>query len=129
MSASAAGALLEHLGLRQAAAVLPSWLDRAAQAELGHVEFLHGLLEEEVAARTHAATERRLRVADFPFAATIEQFEFRFRPELKRQVILRYLDPTCVTQARSLVLVGAPGLGKTVKRQLDLPPTRIRIAA
>jgi DNA replication protein DnaC len=106
--------LLEHLGLRQAAAALPSWLDRAAQAELGYAEFLHGLLEEEAAARAYAATERRLREAGFPFAATIEQFDFRFRPELKRQLILRYLDPTCVEQARSLVLVGAPGLGKTM---------------
>ena len=44
----------------------------------------------------------------------IEQFDFRFRPELKRQLVLRYLDPTFVEQARSLALIGAPGLGKTM---------------
>jgi len=111
---SAPDALLTALHLHQAAAVLPAWLDRAAQQELGYADFLGGLLEEEVAARTSAATQRRLREAGFPFAATIEQFDFRFRPELKRQVVLRYLDPTFVEQAGTLTLVGPPGLGKTM---------------
>jgi DNA replication protein DnaC len=63
--------LLTTLHLHQAAAVLPAWLDRAAQEELGYADFLGGLLEEEVAARTATATQRRLREAGFPFAATI----------------------------------------------------------
>jgi DNA replication protein DnaC len=107
-------ALLTAVHLRQAAAVLPAWLDRAAQQELGYADFLAGLLEEELAARTAAETHRRLRQAGFPFAATIEQFDFRFRPELKRQVVLRYLDPTFVEQAGTLTLIGPPGLGKTM---------------
>jgi DNA replication protein DnaC len=106
--------LLEQLGLRQAAAVLPDWLDRAASQELSYADFLHGLLEEESVARANAATQKRLRQAGFPYAATIEQFDFRFRPELKRQVVLRYLDPTFVEQARTLALIGPPGLGKTL---------------
>ena len=106
--------LLEQLGLRQAAAVLPDWLDRAASQELSYADFLHGLLEEESVARANAATQKRLRQAGFPYAATIEQFDFRFRPELKRQVVLRYLDPTFVEQARTLALIGPPGLGKTM---------------
>ena len=79
-----------------------------------YADFLHGLLEEESVARANAATQKRLRQAGFPYAATIEQFDFRFRPELKRQVVLRYLDPTFVEQARTLALIGPPGLGKTM---------------
>src|SRR6266702_1584719 len=112
--AAALEPLLEQLGLRQAAAVLPDWLDRAASQELSYADFLHGLLEEESVARANAATQKRLRQAGFPYAATIEQFDFRFRPELKRQVVLRYLDSTFVEQARTLTLIGAPGLGKTM---------------
>jgi DNA replication protein DnaC len=106
--------LLGRLQLHQAAAVLPQWLDRAAQEELAYGDFLGGLLQEEVTARADAATLRRLRQAGFPFAATIEQFDFRSRPELKRQVVLRYLDPTFVEQAGTLTLIGPPGLGKTM---------------
>src|SRR3954447_3998563 len=107
-------ACLTQLQLHQAAAALPQWLDRAAHDELGYGDFLGGLLQEEVTARADAATQRRLRQAAFPFAATIEQFDFRFRPELKRQIVLRYLDPTFVEQAGTLTLVGPPGLGKTM---------------
>jgi DNA replication protein DnaC len=106
--------LLDRVGLSHAAAVLPAWLDRAAREDLPYADFLQGLLEEEAAARAQATTQRRLREAGFPFAATIEQFDFRFRPDLKRQVVLRYLDPTFVAQARALALIGAPGLGKTM---------------
>ena len=107
-------ALLTQLRLHQAAGSLSGWLDRAAQQELAHQDFLVGLLEEELAARTVADTERRLKQAAFPFAASIEQFDFRFRPELKRQVVLRYLDPSFVSQAGTLTLIGPPGLGKTM---------------
>src|SRR6266705_5374522 len=54
--AAALEPLLEQLGLRQAAAVLPDWLDRAASQELSFADFLHGLLEEESVARANAAT-------------------------------------------------------------------------
>ncbi len=67
-----------------------------------------------MATRATAAAQRRLRDAAFPFAATIEQFDVRFRPALKRQVVLRYLDPTFVEQAGTLTLIGPPGLGKTM---------------
>ena len=106
--------LLAQLQLHQAATALPQWLDRAAQEELPYGDFLGGLLQEEVTARAEAATQRRLRQAAFPFAATIEQFDFRSRPEFKRQVVLRYLDATFVEQAGTLTLIGPPGLGKTM---------------
>jgi len=106
--------LLEHLGLPHAAAVTQTWLDRAAHESLSYADCLEGVLEEELVARKVAATARRLAQAGFPYAASIEQFDFRFRPALKRQVILRYLDPSFVEQAANLTLVGAPGLGKTM---------------
>ncbi len=55
MSAAVA-ALLEEVQLSGAAAVLPAWLERAAQQEVSYADFLHGLLEEEVSVRRSAAT-------------------------------------------------------------------------
>ena len=40
--------LLTALHLHQAAVALPSWLERAAQEELGYADFLAGVLEEEL---------------------------------------------------------------------------------
>src|SRR5579872_2639664 len=96
--------LLTQVQLTHAATSVTAWLERAAAQELGYAEFLQGLLEDEMAARAQAATQRRLTAAGFPFAASIEQFNFRFRPDLQRQVVLRYLDPTFVEQAGTLTL-------------------------
>jgi DNA replication protein DnaC len=82
--------------------------------ELAYADFLGGLPEDELASRTAAETLHRLRQAGFPCAATIEQFACRFRPDLMRQVVLRYLDPMFVEQAGTLTLIGPPGLGKTM---------------
>lgn len=106
-------ALLTRLrlpGIRQS---YKDWLDRAARENLSHADFLQALLQEEEAAREQSQLKRRTRQAMAPFIRTIEQFDFTFRPELKRQVILRYLDPGFISSATTLVFIGAPGLGKT----------------
>lgn len=54
-----------------------------------------------------------MQAAGFPYAATLEQFDFSIRPELRRPVMLRYFDSSFVEKAGSLVLVGPSGLGKT----------------
>ena len=113
-----AGTLLEQLGLHQAAAILPDWLERASREEVSYQDFLLGVLEEEQAARANAETGRRLRQAGFPFAASIEQFDFRFRPDLKRQVVLRYLDPTVVKLAQDFVAVKVDTEGKPADVQV-----------
>ena len=94
--------------------MLPAWLDRAADEQLSYADFLAGLLAEELAARSTSSASRRLREASFPFAATIERFDFRFRPDLKLQGVQRYLDATFVAQATSVTLIGPHGPGKTM---------------
>ena len=64
-------AALALVHLEGAAAVLPAWLARAAEQELSYADFLQGLLDEEMVARSTTAAQRRLRDAAFPFAATM----------------------------------------------------------
>src|SRR5215471_5440345 len=54
-----------------------------------------------------------MKACGFPYAATIEQFAFSQRPELKRAVLMRFFDSSFVTTAGSLLLIGPSGLGKT----------------
>ncbi|MDP6736429.1 MAG: IS21-like element helper ATPase IstB [Nitrospinaceae bacterium] len=89
------------------------WLDRATKEDLSYADFLEGLMQEELAKREESQLKRRTKQAALPFMRTIEQFDFTFRPELKRQVIGRYLDPGFIASATTLVFIGAPGLGKT----------------
>lgn len=93
--------------------IYESWIEQAAQTDLSYGEFLDQLLTEELLARQENQLRRKMKAAGFPYPATIEQFDFSLRPELKRPVILRYFDSSFVTNAGSLLLIGPSGLGKT----------------
>ncbi len=75
--------------------------------------FLGALLEDEITSREESQLRSRMKRADFPFSKTLEQFDFRRHPELRRQVFQTYLDPSFVKDGGAVVLIGAPGLGKT----------------
>jgi DNA replication protein DnaC len=105
--------MLTQLKLARVREIHQEWLDRAAEIQMPYPDFLRGLLQEELLAREDNQLRRRLKDAAFPFEKTIDDFDFRLRPELNRQVFLRYLDDRFVTQGRSLCLIGPTGVGKT----------------
>src|SRR6266571_1937062 len=105
--------MLTQLKLARIREIHQEWFDRAAESQMPYPDFLRGLLQEELLAREDNQLRRRLKDAAFPFEKTLDDFDFRLRPELNRQVFLRYLDERFITQGRALVLVGATGLGKT----------------
>lgn len=104
---------LTQLKLSRTREVYAHWVKEAETHQLGYAEFLDGLLGDEVVSRQENQIRRQLKAAGFPFAATLEQFDFSLHPELKRAVMVRFFDRTFVEQAQSLILVGASGLGKT----------------
>jgi DNA replication protein DnaC len=104
---------LATLKLGRMRQVYASWIEQAVQSELGYAEFLEQLVTEELLARQENHLRRKMKAAGFPYAATIEQFDFALRPELKRAVLMRFFDSSFITTAGSLVLIGPSGLGKT----------------
>jgi DNA replication protein DnaC len=104
---------LTALKLGRIRQIYESWIEQAAHSNLGYAECFEQLLTEELLARQENVLRRKMKQAGFPYTATIEQFDFSARPELKRPVILRYFDSSFVTSASSLLLIGASGLGKT----------------
>jgi DNA replication protein DnaC len=104
---------LTALKLGRMRQVYASWIEQAAHGELGYADFLEQLVTEELLARQENHLRRQMKAAGFPYAATIEQFDFSVRPELKRPVLLRFFDSSFITSCGCLLLVGPSGLGKT----------------
>lgn len=104
---------LTTLKLGRIRQVYASWIEQASNQQLGYGEFLEQLLSEEVLARQENHLRRQMKAAGFPYAATIEQFDFSLRPELKRAVVLRFFDSSFITSSGCLLLIGPSGLGKT----------------
>jgi len=105
--------LLKKLRLPRIRSIYREYVDRANREEIGYREFLLMLLEEEAASREERRLKNLMRRAKFPFNKTLEQFDFRIHPELRRKVFRTYLEDSFVREGKSLVLIGAPGLGKT----------------
>src|SRR5215210_5742127 len=104
---------LSQLKLGRLREVVESAIAQAEQQQLGYGEFLDELLSEELLGRQENQIRRKLKAAGFPYAATLEQFDFTLRPELKRSVMVRYFDSAFVAKAGALILVGPSGVGKT----------------
>lgn len=104
---------LTMLKLGRMREVYPSWIEQAAHSEMGYGEFLEQLVTEELLARQENQLRRKMHAAAFPYVATIDQFDFTLRPELKRTVMLRFFDSSFMTSASSLLLIGPSGVGKT----------------
>ena len=86
---------------------------QAEQHQLGYAEFLDELLSEEVLGRQENQIRRKLKAAGFPYAATLEQFDFSCAPNSNAAVMVRFFDSAFVEKAGALILVGPSGVGKT----------------
>lgn len=104
---------LEQLGLTQAAAVLDSRLEVAAQRQLPYADFLADLLDLEAAARRERYLRTRTRLAHLPFHRTLEQFDFAFQPSIDERQVRELATLAFISDAANVILLGPPGVGKT----------------
>lgn len=105
--------LAQQLNLTSLAAQLPTVLDTARQQQVSYEAFLDLALQTEVAGRHARAQERRQRQARLPFAARLEQFDFRFQPSVSERLIRELASLAFIPTSTNVVLVGPPGVGKT----------------
>jgi DNA replication protein DnaC len=81
---------------------------------LGHLEFLSLLIQDELVNREDNMLGKRLKAAGFGVQKSFEDFDFRFNEEALPAAVLRDLA-TChfLEQKQNLVIGGPPGIGKT----------------
>lgn len=108
-----ARAYLEHLGLSEAAAVLDSRLEIAAQKQLPYAEFLADLLGSEADVRRERYLRTRTRLAHLPYHKTLEQFDFKFQPSVDERQIRELATLAFISEASNTLFLGPPGVGKT----------------
>lgn len=108
--------LMTKLKLCKLAAVR-SHFDRIQQEaesqQWSYERFLEALVDEEILLRENRRFLRLLRRARFPIEKTIEQFDFSQAPYLSKKEVMELLECSFVDQKDNLILVGAPGTGKT----------------
>lgn len=86
---------------------------QAVQDDASYETFLERLAEREVIERTAKGIERRMKQAKFPTAKELSDFDFSVVPNLNKQRVLELSRGEFIASKSSLILLGAPGLGKT----------------
>jgi len=104
---------LRKLRLSGLAQSLDVRLQEAAGQSLNHAEFLELILQDELAIRADRLLGRRLRAAAFRELKTLEDFDFTFNPSIKRKQIFDLASCRFIREARSALLLGPPGTGKS----------------
>jgi DNA replication protein DnaC len=96
---------------------LEARLAQTRAGELGHLEFLQVLCEDEIARRDAAALIRRVRQARFEQTTTIEEFDFNYNPKIPAALIRDLATMRFVERGESVILHGPVGVGKTMIAQ------------
>ena len=78
-----------------------------------HETYLAAVLAEEVSAREGHGGEARVKAARFPAVKTIDDFDFKVQPSVKRDVIAHLAQLDFLAEAQNVVFLGPPGTGKT----------------
>lgn len=104
---------LRQLRLSGLAQTLSVRLQEAAAARLGHAEFLELILQDELNVRHQRQLERRTKAADFRSLKSLEDFDWRFNPSISRQQIFELAAGQYLDQAKDVLFLGPPGVGKT----------------
>jgi len=92
-------------------------LHEAAGNGLSHAEFLEVLLQDELAVRSDRQLRRRLKAAQFRELKTLEDFDWSFNPSVKKKQICDLATCRFVREARDVLLLGPPGVGKSFLAQ------------
>ena len=109
----ALGAALRELKLSGMLDTLDARLAQARAGDLGHLDFLQVLCQDEISRRQSMSLHRRIRAARFETEATLEGFDFAASPKLPAAQIRDLAALRWLQSGESVILYGPVGIGKS----------------
>jgi DNA replication protein DnaC len=106
-------AALKKLRLSGLSDSLEVRLHEAQSHNLNHAEFLELLIQDEFMVRSERLLNRRIKSACFRELKTLDQFDWSFNPSIKKKQVFDLATGRFVREARDVLWLGPPGLGKS----------------
>src|SRR5271170_4574299 len=104
---------LKQLRLSGLLQTLDVRLQEALANRLGHAEFLELICQDEINVRQQRLMERHTKAADFRHLKTLDDFDWSFNPAIHRKDIFDLATGNFIRQAKDVLFLGPPGVGKT----------------
>jgi DNA replication protein DnaC len=103
-----------RLGLTHLTDTVGQLMQRAEAEQLGYLDFVDLLLQEEVGLREGRRFRNALKLSELPHHKTLEQFDFAFQPDLDARKVRDLAALTFIDAKTNVALLGPPGVGKTM---------------
>ena len=104
----------ERLRLANLGDELETLVARAEESQMGYLEFVDLLLDEEVGVRESRRVTNALKLSGLPHHKRLAEFDFSFQPELDPRKVKDLATLGFVTERANVALLGPPGVGKTM---------------
>jgi DNA replication protein DnaC len=104
---------LKSLSLHRISEIYKQEAENAANTKISYQDYLLRLLEAQVLSKIERSVNRKMRLAAFPHVKRLEEFDFSYQPKINEQLIRELASLEFLSDAKNILLVGAPGVGKT----------------
>lgn len=104
---------LTRLKLTAMEQYLGEFLDHTERQEMSALDALLQLTEREIKLKEERAVQGCVKVANFPFLKTMDDFDFSFQPSLNKEEILGLKSLRFMENGGNVIFLGSPGVGKT----------------
>lgn len=104
---------LDTLGLNKFVEHLDNYIEYINNGSKTLIDALYELSEYECNMRIERAMNACVKVANFPFLKTFEDFNFNFQPSINKEQILNFRYLKFIENRENIIFIGSPGVGKT----------------
>ena len=104
---------LEYLNLTTIKNNLDKYIDLFNDKEKSFVDSLYELTNLEVNFVKEKRTNGNIKVANFPYLKTLDDYDFSFQPSLNKDKILDLKNLRFLENNENILFLGSPGVGKT----------------
>src|SRR5204863_158621 len=83
---------------------LDAVLNEAARTEPTYLDFLDGVLRQEVDAKQRTRVAMGLKIAHFPTVKTLDDFDFKFQPSVDQRLVRELATARFLVQAENVLI-------------------------
>ena len=104
---------LKSLRLPAMAEMLDSYAKQAASSSMSYVDFLGGLVSEEVIRKEQRSVQNRIKSARFPVLKSLDDFDYSFQPSIDKKKVGELSNLRFIDNKENILFLGPSGVGKT----------------
>lgn len=104
---------LKKLRLPAIAEMLDSYTKQAVSSSMSYMDFLSGLVSEEVSYKARRSVQSRIKSAKFPVTKSLDDFDYAFQTSINRKKLEELSSLRFIDNWENALFLGPPGVGKT----------------